>query len=810
LSRVLYSPANCWLDWDESRPADSPIRSLLSVFSASVLGFRKMARLLTRKGRREQRGTEASPVPAQTSLVPAQTSLFTARSVIAILIVGSLLLGYFFFFSRRAQGETVKSRSAAPSASAPSHQSILFGSVQSHPMLIRGAGSGEDIVFSLPSSILIEGASINLKYKFDQEFVRQQSYFEVLLNGAVVAAVTPSKVEQELGQAMQSIALPPDLLIRSNRLSVRLMSRVEAECQEKDTGKLWAMLDAGSTVELDSERLHLADNLNDMSALFGEHVGMQPARVSFVFSSFPESGALQAAGVLASWFGVQSDDAGIRFSTNVGTMPTGNAVLLLLRDQSVANIGADGQGASISIRDNPSDAFGKVLVVHGNTSADLLRVVQALTTQQLELAGPAQSLKEFHHPSQRQVDDAPRWVQGDRALLSQLTGSSDLKSSDASPMNVYLHLSPDINFGSANEAYLHLVYQTNDVTLGKGSNLTVRLNGASSDSVPIDSSVQSPTTTNSTNVHLAGLGTGSYGNTLQLQFYAVSPDAGSCTPLSAPFQGTISGSSFIDLGGAAHFARLPNLKMFANSGYPFTRRADLSDTAVLMSPDAPLSTISLYLDMMGHFGRETGYPVLGVTVASIRSAADFPDKDLLVLGTYQDMARSSALADKMPFGYRDGRGKLSLRASLGLLPQRLEQMLTGDATPPFDEEAAASADGVIEGFESPYSSGRSTVLVLGRDEKLLDGLTAELMEAMPKDLVADSVTLWRNHEFRNYPLDVSDYYVGQASGFEAFNLWLPASPFTVVALLLVLCGLGALWLREWIGYRIRTRLAGAS
>ncbi len=63
-------------------------------------------------------------------------------------------------------------------------------------------------------------------------------------------------------------------------------------------------------------------------------------------------------------------------------------------------------------------------------------------------------------------------------------------------------------------------------------------------------------------------------------------------------------------------AVLPNLEIFANAGYPFTRKADLSDTAVVL-PDIPSTDeIELFLTLMGHFGAQTGYPVLNVTVTN--------------------------------------------------------------------------------------------------------------------------------------------------------------------------------------------------
>ena len=79
-------------------------------------------------------------------------------------------------------------------------------------------------------------------------------------------------------------------------------------------------------------------------------------------------------------------------------------------------------------------------------------------------------------------------------------------------------------------------------------------------------------------------------------------------------QGAILKTSYLDIADIPHLAIMPDLELFANAGYPFTRKADLADTAVVL-PDTPMpDEIEMYLTLMGHFGAQTGYPVLNVTV----------------------------------------------------------------------------------------------------------------------------------------------------------------------------------------------------
>jgi cellulose synthase (UDP-forming) len=106
-----------------------------------------------------------------------------------------------------------------------------------------------------------------------------------------------------------------------------------------------------------------------------------------------------------------------------------------------------------------------------------------------------------------------------------------------------------------------------------------------------------------------------FANTMQVQFYGVPVAAKACDG-SNHFTATISKGSYLDMGGAAHLVSLPNLLLFANAGFPFTRYADLGSTAVVLPPVADRGPeMSLYLDLMAYFGAQTGFPALRVRVA---------------------------------------------------------------------------------------------------------------------------------------------------------------------------------------------------
>src|SRR3546814_746113 len=70
----------------------------------------------------------------------------------------------------------------------------------------------------------------------------------------------------------------------------------------------------------------------------------------------------------------------------------------------------------------------------------------------------------------------------------------------------------------------------------------------------------------------------------------------------------IDADTTIDFSNTIRYAPLPNLSFFVNSGYPFTRMADLSETAVVMPQRPSAPEIEAYLNIMGLMGDATGYP----------------------------------------------------------------------------------------------------------------------------------------------------------------------------------------------------------
>src|SRR5262249_39660475 len=98
-----------------------------------------------------------------------------------------------------------------------------------------------------------------------------------------------------------------------------------------------------------------------------------------------------------------------------------------------------------------------------------------------------------------------------------------------------------------------------------------------------------------------------------------------------------------------HFTELPNLTYFINSGFPFTRMADLSETAVVLPSQPSSMEISAFLNLMGELGSWTFQPVNRVTVLRATELSEPVDKDLLVIGTLAQLPAAAGLLSRSPY-----------------------------------------------------------------------------------------------------------------------------------------------------------------
>ena len=198
-----------------------------------------------------------------------------------------------------------------------------------------------------------------------------------------------------------------------------------------------------------------------------------------------------------------------------------------------------------------------------------------------------------------------------------------------------------------------------------------------------------------------------------------------------------------------------------SSGFPFTRLADLSDTAIVLPQQPTAIEIGAYLDMMGRIGSLTGYPVIRHLVVKPDGLSTVSDRNILMLGTISRLGQAADLLKNSP--YRVNGNRLQVEVSNGLDSVR---RLFGD--PGREDRARATTvlnasvgndTAAIVGAQSPMNSGRSVVALIGGSGAAVESLVTTLRDPDQAPLIQGDLSLLGGGRFTSYRVG-GQYTVG--------------------------------------------------
>jgi len=802
LTMVLYSRADSWLGWGEARDSDNVVTSLARIFQISMRGLVQTFRALFSNNDKGDRPSS--------SLSIARTSVILLMAALAMGVARPV----------HAQAAAAKPAVAAdqPFQATPGHYQDKFtlNDAGASQIEMRGIDSLHSIYFTLPETHVVKTAKIHVYYAFSPSLLPQLSHIKLILNGTLFATIqpTPGLVGgSDSRDAEAELDIPTELLVHNNTLTMEFIGHYTMVCEDPANTTLWARVHRNTFLDIRGDLLPLADDLKQLPTPFLDPAVIQPPSIPVVFAAQPSYKAIQAAGIITSYFGMISENRPVRFPVQIGAIPTGNAIVVAENSASLPaslNLGAV-NGPMVAMRTNPSDPYSKLLIVVGGTPDQLVTAAQAVALHSDMLAGAEIGIDTFKLPAKQDADTAPRWAQVDQKIaLWDYASSDQLQGDGTAPLNVYFRVPPDIFYDDRPNAVLHLVYRYNSIPIGPISSMQVRVNDAFLGSIPL---VPGQETSRKMETELAVpvVNLRPFSNSLSFDFTFQLLKKGGCqdtTPIN--MQGAILRDSYIDLRGYPHYTPLPNLELFANSGYPFTRFADLGGTTVVLPHEPNAQEIEAFVTLMGHFGRQTGFPAL-------RVAVDGPDalhmgsmQDFLVIGTDNDQPGFEKLGGDLPVALRSG--EIQVHDTQGFFAKMFHnawwKLKTGEHTESGDLTASGVPDAVIEGIESPYDPGgnRSIVAIHLRQAENFEPFIDTLLKIQQSSDVSGSVAVLHGTQFQSFRIGSDVYHVGTVPWWTRIQLWLRQIPWLVAVIVLLLAFLVAVWTRQGLRARARSRL----
>src|SRR3989344_2593112 len=288
------------------------------------------------------------------------------------------------------------------------------------PLQLRGVDGTSGVAFSVRNDEVVTGARLKLNYSYSPALLPNLSHIKVLVNEQVAATI-PVTTQQAGENLQREIVIPPRLITEFNRLNLQLIGHYTMECEDP---------------------LHPQP--------FFDRRDVRPLELPMVFGAVPNTGTLQAAGTMSSWFGALAGFRGARFPALVGDLPArGNAVVMIAgKAQAPAGLTLpDIQGPTVAVVSHPADRHGKLLLVMGRDEAELGVAAKALAIGSSALSGPLARITEVTELKPRKPYDAPNWLSNDRPVkFGELVEADALNVSGYSPDLIRLNffLPPDL------------------------------------------------------------------------------------------------------------------------------------------------------------------------------------------------------------------------------------------------------------------------------------------------------------------------------------------------------------------------------
>jgi cellulose synthase (UDP-forming) len=240
---------------------------------------------------------------------------------------------------------------------------------------------------------------------------------------------------------------------------------------------------------------------------------------------------------------------------------------------------------------------------------------------------------------------------------------------------------------------------------------------------------------------------------------------------------------------------------------------DLADTDVILPTVPTPDEIGLFLHLMSHFGAQTGYPILRVTVDPPNTVIH-AGRDYLILGTLANQAAFTSLGAELPvtidasgLHVKQQYGPLAtftnLQAQLNDWWSRLRGV---PVQPRLPRDGSTLPDAMVEEIKSPASPDRSIVVVALRAGDAADTFETVFADRSQSQDITGSVSLLSNSQFDSYLLGGSSYHVGNITWYAWMRIWLTHHFLLLLLVATFLSFLAAYWANAWMSWHAHQRL----
>lgn len=679
-------------------------------------------------------------------------------------------------------------------------------------MVLRGINPTGSVEFGMRSDEVVSKALLNLEYTPSPSLLPVQSQLKVYLNDELMG-VLPVTKEQLGKKTFAQLPIDPLYITDFNRVRLEFVGHYRDICENPANSTLWLDIGRSSSLALTYQSLAVQNDLSHFPVPFFDSRDDRPLVLPMVFAGTPDIEQQRAAGIIASWFGSRTVWRGQKFPVLYNQLPDRNGIVFATNDKrpDFLRDHPPVKAPTVEMIGHPDNPYVKLLVVFGRDDKDLIQAAKGIAQGNVLFRGSSVTVDDVKPLLPRQPYDAPNWVRTDRPItFGELKSYEEqLQSTGLEPssINVTLNLPPDLYLMRSNGIDMDLKYRYTAPPIKDSSRMDISLNNQFLQAFNLQ-----PNEENSklllrlpvlqglldgkNDVAIPALRLGA-ANQLRFDFSYMNPMPGGSIENCITFQPVqnrvvIEDESTIDFSNYYHFIAMPDLRSFANAGFPFSRMADLSQTIVVVNKEPKPAQITAMLDALGTIGAQTGFPAINVAVTDDASTIQGKDADIMIIGTIPDRLKDDKRVDLLVDAAKSWV-KTPMRQSALQTKMADKNDRVADAQTTISSQGAMAA---VVGFQSPYNDQRSVVALLADSPRGYELLNSAMNDSGKRAAMSGSVAVIRESGVNG--IRVGDiYYVGHLPWFE--RIWYALSNHPV---LLAFLAAVSVVLLAWVLWRI--------
>ncbi|ATG78217.1 cellulose biosynthesis cyclic di-GMP-binding regulatory protein BcsB [Pseudoalteromonas sp. 1_2015MBL_MicDiv] len=663
---------------------------------------------------------------------------------------------------------------------------------------LDGINNDSNVDFTNRIDKLSKNLMLNFSYTNSPSLIANVSHLKVYFNENLVTVLSinePSNIIKNTAE--HNIALNAKYIQDFNQIRFELVGYYSTSCQDYFSRAIWVEINKSSNITLDQTSLAIDSKIEYLPEPFFDSKDYSKLTLPFIFSGTPNEEAIEAAATLSSWFGAQADWRGANFPVVLNQSPNQHSVVFITNTSKPAFLAdyPDVEKPTIEIISNPIHRYKKILLILGRDEKDLKTAVNGLVFGHKVMTGRSVSIEGMNKIPLRKAYDAPRWLRSDRPVhfdeLIDYPTQLQTTGLNSGPVKLNIRFAPDLFTWREKGIPITLQYRNTpeDDTLSSRLNMLINQEFISGFLLEKNDSTVSTTKTllpliantdstqSTENFSLNGISLAKR-NELNFDFRFDVLKNATCTgaPLGGEY-GVIDGNSHIDVSNFNHYIALPDLNVFANSGFPFTKYADLQQTLVILNENPTPKALSMLFNLTGHFGAITGYPGHRLTVKYLSDDINYNDKDILFIT--KPSTRSDKLKEDEPKNILLNNNQRAIKLAIynGAYDDNKAEKIQINVK-------SSGNMAVITGYQSPFSSQRSIVSLTATTNEAFGLLDNALMNSQSREQIKGSATIITTQGIETIKTD-KQYFVGQIPVHTLIWFHLSDHPF-ILALLSIL------------------------